>query len=147
MSQSVELLVQGFLEACTDLVALVPTDRISAMSVDRKFDLNDGPVAFYREISNNPQNSLAGWSGLTQHSYAVSIMSHDADEASSAATALKNQFRDVTDTRYRPSGWVAGEAWIEGGEIRDGNTNDFPEVVSDEIIVQKILVIDLWIQE
>lgn len=147
MSQSVEVLTQGFLEACTDFVAVIPATRISALSIDREFNLEDGAVALYRETSNLPQNALDGWSGLTLHSYAVTILSYDPDEASRAATALKNQFRDVADTRYRPNGWQAGDAWIEGGEIRDGNTDDSPEIVSDRTIVQKTLTIDLWFQE
>lgn len=147
MTKSIEVLTQLFLEDADDFVAIIPAARISAMSVDRNYDLADGAVAIYREVTNAPQNSLDGWSGLTLHSYAVTILSYDPDEASRAATALKSRFRSPAVWPFKPTGWANGEAYLEAGEIRDGSTEDTPEIVSDHIIVQKTVVLDLWFQE
>lgn len=147
MSLSIEVLTQQFLESITAFTTLIPAARIAAMSLDRNYDLADGAVALHRETGHTPQLNIAGYSGLTLHSYAVTILAYDPDAASLAMSALKSRFRNTASWPWKPSGWTSGDRYIEGAELRDGNTDDAPEVVSDRIIVQKTIVLDIWFQE
>lgn len=147
MSYSVEVLTQQFLESITTLTAVIPAAHICSMSMDRELDLALGGVVIYRETGHIPQISLSGYTGLSQHKFTVVIMSHDPDEASRAMSGLKARFREVASWPYKPSGWIAGDRYLEGGELNEGSTDQTPEIVSDVNLVQKNLTIDLWYQE
>lgn len=147
MNKSYEVIVKEFLDDIDAVTDLVPTDNISALSLDRQITL---PAIVYREIGHMPQMTLGGYSGLALRSYSVTILSHDPDEAADVLLALMSRFREggVTNTwPFKPTGWTSGEAYLEGGELRDGNTEHSPEIVSDRDVVMKNMTLDLWFQE
>lgn len=147
MNKSYEVIVKEFLDDIDALTDLVPADNISALSLDREIEL---PAIVYREIGHIPQMTLSGDSGLSLHNYSVTILSHDPDEAALVLRALKSRFREGGVTNvwpFKPSGWVSGEAYLEGGELRDGSTEQSPEIVSDRDVVMKNMTLDLWFQE
>jgi hypothetical protein len=145
LSLSVETLTQQFLED----VGFADATRIAAYASDRELSLDDGPLCIYREVNQVPQMTLGGWCGLTLHSYQVIIFGHDPDEVSLATTDLKAFFREGSRPHplFKPTGWVSGDSYIEGGEIRDGSTDETPDLTTDRPVVQKTLTIDLWFQE
>lgn len=147
MNKSYEAIVKEFLDDIDAVTALVPAASISALSLDREISL---PAIVYREIGHLPQTTLTGHSGLALHTYSVTILSHDPDEAAFVMKALKSRFKagDATNIwPFKPTGWTSGDAYLEGGELRDGSTDQSPEVVSDRDVVMKNMTLDLWFQE
>jgi hypothetical protein len=147
MNKSYEVVVKEFLDDIDAVTAIVPTTKISALSLDREVAL---PAIVYREVGHIPQMTLSGDSGLALHSYSITILSHDPDEAALVLRALKSRFRvgGVTNIwPFKPTGWTSGEAYLEGGELRDGSTEQSPEIVSDRDVVMKNMTLDLWFQE
>lgn len=147
MNKSYEVVVKEFLDDIDAVTELVPVGSISALSLDREVAL---PAIVYREVGHIPQMTLSGDSGLALHSYLVVILSHDPDEAALVMRALKSRFRagDATNVwPFKPTGWTSGEAYLEGGELRDGSTEQSPEIVSDRDVVMKNMTLDLWFQE